>query len=332
MTAGALAGPGALTSLLAAGTVLVAQLSSRSTSRTVAGVLALALVSAVLTALLVVDPYPWSNVLVLGVAWSGGILYGRVPGRWFAGLLIVLALLDLASFASGVQSQGGPSPSASPNFVSNLTVLWTGGHFREGILDIAVLVGTAARWTRTWRPGTVLVLALLAALAPSGLVAAGWRGGLPLVPFMAAVYASSVVVTRWRARHGGDGRLRTRPGPGPRKRLPARPISERGWRTHPHSGHGAARGNRGRPGASPPVPAVWDRFPETAANGQESARASVRSIARWQVCRPVSQPESTGLSGGASDRGAQAELDGFLRVEHASGCEAPEGRPSTPCP
>jgi len=197
MTAGALAGPAALTALLAAGAVLVAELSSRSTSRTVAVVLALALVSAVLTALLVVDPYPWSNVLVLGVAWSGGILYGRVPGRWFAGLLIVLALLDLASFASGVQSQGGPSPSASPNFVSNLTVLWTGGHFREGILDIAVLVGTAARWTRTWRPGTVLVLALLAALAPSGLVAAGWRGGLPLVPFMAAVYASSVVVTRW---------------------------------------------------------------------------------------------------------------------------------------
>ncbi|MHB8313545.1 MAG: hypothetical protein ACYDD0_09645 [Candidatus Dormibacteria bacterium] len=197
MTAATVAVPAALTALLAAGTVAVARLSSRPRSRAVGVFLALAVASAILAALLIVDPYPWSNAVVLGVAWSGGILYGRVPRPWFVGVLIVLALLDLASFASGVQSRGGPSPSASPELVSNFTVLWTGGRLREGVLDIAVLTAAAVRWIRTWRLAAVLVLAMLAALAPWGLVAAGWRGGLPLVPFLAAVYALSMPLARW---------------------------------------------------------------------------------------------------------------------------------------
>ncbi len=196
MTAGAVMGPGALTALLAAGSVAVAALSSRTTSRAVVVVLVLALVGAVMTALLVANPYPWSDAVVLGVAWSGGILYGRVPRPWFVGVLTVLALLDLASFASGVQSRGVPSPGAGPVFVGNFTVLWTGGHFREGTLDIAVLTGAAVRWIWTWRLAAVLVLAMLAALAPWGLVAAGWRGGLPLVPFLAAGYALSVALAQ----------------------------------------------------------------------------------------------------------------------------------------
>jgi hypothetical protein len=197
MTAATVAVPAALTALLALGTVAVARLSSRPTSRAVGVVLALAVASAVLTALLIVNPYPWSNAVALGVAWSGGVLYGRVPRRWFVGVLTMLALLDLASFASGLQSRGGPSPSASPDLVGNFTVLWAGGHLREGVLDIAVLTGAAVRWIRTWRLAAVLVLAMLAALAPWGLVTAGWRGGLPLVPFLAAVYAGSVALAQW---------------------------------------------------------------------------------------------------------------------------------------
>ncbi|MHB8332584.1 MAG: hypothetical protein ACYDEA_10375, partial [Candidatus Dormibacteria bacterium] len=98
MTAATAAVPAALTALLAAGTVAVARLSSRPKSRAVGVVLALAVASAILAALLIVDPYPWSDAVVLGVAWSGGILYGRVPRPWFVGVLMVLALLDLASF------------------------------------------------------------------------------------------------------------------------------------------------------------------------------------------------------------------------------------------
>ena len=197
MTAAMVAVPGALTALLAAVTVAVMRRSPRWASWAVAVVLALAVATAVLTALLVADPYPWSDAVVLGVAWSGGILYGRVPRPWFIAVLTVLALLDLASFASGVQSRGGPGPSSGPALVGNFTVLWPGGHFREGGGDIAVLAAATVRWARTWRPAAVLVLALAAALAPWGLIAAGWRGGLPLVPFLAAAYALSAALARW---------------------------------------------------------------------------------------------------------------------------------------
>ncbi len=188
---------GGLTAVLAAATVAVAGRSARWASRVVAAVLALAVAAAVLTALLVADPYPWSNAVVLAVAWSGGILYGRVPRPWFVAVLTVLALLDLASFTSGVQSRGGPGIGSGPALVGNITVLWTGGHFREGVGDIAVLAAAAVRWARTWRPAAVLLLALVAALAPWGLIAVGWRGGLPLVPFAAVVYALSVALARW---------------------------------------------------------------------------------------------------------------------------------------
>lgn len=183
-----------LTLLVAALTTTAALSSRRVGSRWVVVVFALAVVGSALIAAFVASAYPWSNALVLTSAWSGGVLYGRSPPTWFWGLLAVMSVLDIASFVFAVHAKSDPSGSAGPILLGNLTVLWVSGHFREGVLDIAVLAALVVRWSRQWVIGAVIAFVLVASLLPFALVLAGIRGGLPLLPFSLMIGVLSVAL------------------------------------------------------------------------------------------------------------------------------------------
>lgn len=173
-----------------------AKLSKHLRSSWLAGTAGLAVAASAATALLARNPYPWSNALVLAAAWSAGSLYGRTPSRWFWGILTALAILDAASFATGAQTAAPPAEAAGPSLLANVTVLWPSGHFREGLLDVAVLTAFELRWFLTWKAPAVLLLGTVATLSPFALLLAGAQHGLPLLPFMAA----AGILASWAAR------------------------------------------------------------------------------------------------------------------------------------
>lgn len=170
--------------------------SRNARTRAVGAVFLAAVGVSLLVAVSSSTPYPWSNVLVLTVALSTGILFGRLPRIWFALLLMLLAGFDLASFVSGIQTTHQPSSMQGAATLTNITVQWYSGHFREGVLDVAVLTGLVLGWTREWNLVIAICLGVVASMLPWVVVAFGWHGGLPLLPFMALVWLGSIKAAR----------------------------------------------------------------------------------------------------------------------------------------
>jgi hypothetical protein len=93
-------------------------------------------------------------------------------------------LADGATFALSAQSRLVPATMAGPAALANLHVTWPGGHWREGLLDFALTVAVALRLTS--RLSLARTAAWLMAPPPYALLLAGLRGGILLVPFLAA--------------------------------------------------------------------------------------------------------------------------------------------------
>jgi hypothetical protein len=160
----------------------------------------------VVMGLLGVATYPFSNILVIAVAFFGGSLLGKTSSRriWvlFAPLTIFSAI-DIASFLLGAQ---GTSPSSVSSQQSsglallNFTLYFAdGSHFRIGTLDIFVLsalvVFFAERGYKLYGVFFISLFAMLLPYAYSAIVRTS--GGLPLIPFM-----ELVAVTGYLLRDG----------------------------------------------------------------------------------------------------------------------------------
>jgi len=137
--------------------------------------------------------YPWTDLLVLLVAVSAGLLLSRaIPTKlWpFLLLLLVLSILDVIQIvltsgppSPGSQSAGTSTPAAQlyGNFLLHLP--W--GRYNIGIFDLMLLTAMGEYWRR--RGSTLLV-----ALAPGVIgfiLALGfgqfiYAGALPLIPFI----------------------------------------------------------------------------------------------------------------------------------------------------
>lgn len=175
-----------------------------------AGGIVLSIVGAVVS----LPTYPWSNLVVLLVALSGGLLVGRgLPPRFrpFLILLLILSVLDAGQIAlTGGLVSGQPVPRpahpaaspAGPMLYGNFLLLLPVGHYLVGIFDLLIITAAAEHWRR--RSGSYL-LALMPGVVGFALVRGGvWLtqlGGWPLIPFFTAGWLCSEGVHRFLSRH-----------------------------------------------------------------------------------------------------------------------------------
>lgn len=150
-----------------------------------AAVLVLGLVGAATGTVAGVDGYPWSNLLVLAVAVSGGVLLGQlIPPRAEPMLLVlvVLAALDAAQLlvAGGTEGEGAGSW---------FSLLVRGGGeilLQIGVADLVIVVALAIHGARRglgfWPSILASPSGLLVALVYTSVIRPS--GGLVLLPFL----------------------------------------------------------------------------------------------------------------------------------------------------
>lgn len=146
--------------------------------------------------------YPWTDLVVLLVALTGGLLLGRIiPPRFrpCLVLLLVLSTLDvlqiaLAAGSSPPGSSGGQAPSGSnPLLLGNFLLALPWGRFNLGIFDLLLVTALAEHWRR--RSGSYLIAVVPGLLGlfllPSIVILVTAKGTLPLIPFLTAGWVGS---------------------------------------------------------------------------------------------------------------------------------------------
>lgn len=167
----------------------------------IATALGIGLVLTILGAALSVGPYPWTNLVVLLVALSAGVLLGRsMPTRtWpFLILLLVLSALDIIQIVLSGPGAGPAHPAAIPppaQLYGNLFLLLPWGRFNLGIFDIFVIAAMAEQWRRRGRalpfaliPGSIGIVLAFAFLQFI------YKGVLPLIPFLTLGWLCSLAL------------------------------------------------------------------------------------------------------------------------------------------
>jgi hypothetical protein len=145
--------------------------------------------------------YPWTDFVVLLIAFAGGVLLGRIlrPGPFpLVVILITVSLLDVVGniLTSGVQAPGGDTAS-SPLLYGNLLIPPPAGRFNIGIGDILLGTAMAEHWRR--RRGSIALAEVpgLAGFALAGLFEALTSyHDLPLIPFLTGGWLISEALGR----------------------------------------------------------------------------------------------------------------------------------------
>jgi hypothetical protein len=162
-------------------------------------------VSAIVFALAV---YPWTDLVVLLVALTGGVLLGRgMPPRFrpFLIVLLVLSVLDVVQIALTASSTppgslGGPAPRGSdPLLLGNFLLSLPWGRYNIGGGDLLLITALAEHWRR--RGASYLIALLPGVLGFLLTYAFIWAGNLPLIPFITVGWVGSEGVHRVLSRH-----------------------------------------------------------------------------------------------------------------------------------
>lgn len=176
-------------------------------SRSLAIALAVGIIANLLGVVLAVPLYPWIDLAVLVVAWSGGLLLGRgVSPRFQPFLLLFLCLSvgDMLVTAGVGTSPLAPHPAAgaTPLRIGDFLLLLPWGRFDIGLLDLLLLTALAEHWRR--RGSGYLIAALpgvLGFLLADGFVLVTRLGILPGIPFFTAGYLCTEGLYRYVSRH-----------------------------------------------------------------------------------------------------------------------------------
>lgn len=148
---------------------------------------------------------PLTDLMVLVVAWSGGLLLGRWVAPQFRPFLLVFLCFSVADVLLTVggghpqapQTATGPSPLVYSNFI--LALPW--GHFAINVVDLLLLTTLAEHWRR--RGASYLIALLPGALGfllADGLILVTTLGILPGIPFFTAGYVLTEGVYRYTSR------------------------------------------------------------------------------------------------------------------------------------
>jgi hypothetical protein len=144
-----------------------------------------------------VDIYPFSNLLVLSFAVSGGSILGKLLSRRdfvFAAFLIVVSVLDVISFIGpGFNSPTTGPQSTQPALLEylNFTISSGASHFFLGSLDL-LLLSLVVMFFALRRYGNLgivtfaFVALLFPTLFPFSQLVPGASSGIPITPFITA--------------------------------------------------------------------------------------------------------------------------------------------------
>jgi hypothetical protein len=163
--------------------------------------LVVAVILSVADAVLALPFSPWTSLVVLVVAWSGGVLLGRNLAAsfrpfllWFLCFSVVDVLLALGNYPQTHHSSSGSSPLLYADFV----LVLSGGRFAINVVDLLLLTALAEHWRRRGASYLIALLpGVLGFLLADGLIAVTKLGILPGIPFFTAGYVLSEGVYRY---------------------------------------------------------------------------------------------------------------------------------------
>ncbi len=153
-------------------------------------------------------PYPWANLVVLLVAWSGGLLLGRGMAPRFRSFLLLFLCLSVADvlLTAGLSlSPPHPSASSAPLRFGDFLLVLPWGRFDMGLVDILLLTALAEHWRRR---GASYVIAFLPGalgfILADGFILVTRLGIVPGIPFFTAGYILTEGMYRAVSHHSGS--------------------------------------------------------------------------------------------------------------------------------
>jgi hypothetical protein len=150
-------------------------------------------------------PFPWTDIVVLLVAVSGGILLGRAIPKRFLPMFILLMVFSALDIAQTLLTSGGSpstgtsaSVSVSPFLYANFLIPPPVGRFNLGIFDVLLIAAIAEHWRRRKDSIVLAEIPGLACFAIAYLfVDLTSVGALPLIPFLTVGWLISEALMRW---------------------------------------------------------------------------------------------------------------------------------------
>jgi hypothetical protein len=146
----------------------------------------------------------WTDLVVLVVAWSSGLLLGRGMAPRFRPVLLVfvcLSVLDVLLALGGYPQAPQTAVNSSPLLHADFLLVLPWGRFEINLVDLLLITALAEHWRRR---GSGYLIALLPGalgfLLADGVVLATGLGLLPGFPFFTAGYVASEGVYRYVSR------------------------------------------------------------------------------------------------------------------------------------
>jgi hypothetical protein len=148
--------------------------------------------------------YPWADLVVLVVAWTGGLLLGRWMAPRFQPVLLVflcLSALDVLLTAGFSLSPPQPSASATTLRLGDFLLLLPWGRFETNVVDLLLLTALAEHWRRRGSSYLIAVLpGALGVLLAAGFLLVTRIGILPGIPFFTLGYGLTEAVYRYTSQ------------------------------------------------------------------------------------------------------------------------------------
>jgi hypothetical protein len=145
-------------------------------------------------------PYPWADLVVLVVAWSGGLLLGRGMEPRFRPVLLVflcLSALDVLLTAHLSLSPPPPSTGSTQLRLGDFLLVLPWGRFETNVVDLLLLTALAEHWRRRGASYMIAFLpGALGFLLADGFILVTKLSILPGIPFFTAGYVLTEGVHR----------------------------------------------------------------------------------------------------------------------------------------
>ena len=146
-----------------------------------------------------------TDLMVLVVAWSGGLLLGRgVPARFGSFLLLLLcfSVVDVLQAVGGYPVAPHTAGNASPLIWASFHLALPSGPFAINVVDLLLLTALAEHWHRRGASYWIALLpGVLGFLLADACILVTQLSILPGIPFITGGYVVTEAVYRSLSRH-----------------------------------------------------------------------------------------------------------------------------------